>query len=49
MAVVTQRKTRLTSTVIADLKIYQAATVVEAEQALEDFAQAWDAKYSTIA
>ena len=37
-------------TVIADLKkIYQAATVVEAEQALEDFAQAWDAKYPTIA
>jgi putative transposase len=30
-------------------KIYQAATVVEAEQALEDFAQAWDAKYPTIA
>jgi putative transposase len=36
--------------VIADLKkIYQAATVVEAEQALEDFAQAWDVKYPTIA
>ena len=36
--------------VIADLKkIYRAATVVEAEQALEDFAQAWDAKYPTIA
>ena len=36
--------------VIADLKkIYQAATVVEAEQALEDFAQVWDAKYPTIA
>jgi putative transposase len=36
--------------VIADLKkIYQAATVVEAELALEDFAQAWDAKYPTIA
>ena len=35
--------------VIADLKkIYQAATVVEAEQALDDFAQAWDAKYPTI-
>ena len=35
--------------VVADLKkIYQAATVVEAEQALEDFAQAWDAKYPTI-
>jgi putative transposase len=36
--------------VIADLKkIYQAATVVEAEEALESFAQAWDAKYPTIA
>ena len=36
--------------VTADLKkIYQAATVVEAEQALEGFAQAWDAKYPTIA
>lgn len=36
--------------VIADLKkVYQAATVMEAEQALEDFAQAWDAKYPTIA
>ena len=36
--------------VVADLKkIYQAATVVEAEQALEEFAQAWDAKYPTIA
>ncbi|MDP6558343.1 MAG: IS256 family transposase, partial [Pirellulaceae bacterium] len=36
--------------VAADLKkIYQAATVVEAEQALEDFAQAWDDKYPTIA
>ena len=36
--------------VVADLKkIYQAATVVEAEQALENFAQAWDAKYPTIA
>jgi putative transposase len=35
--------------VIADLKaIYQAATVVEAEQALEKFAQVWDAKYPTI-
>ena len=29
-------------------KIYQASTVAEAEQALEDFAQAWDAKYPTI-
>jgi putative transposase len=36
--------------VIADLKkIYQAATVLEAEQALESFAQAWDPKYPTIA
>jgi transposase-like protein len=36
--------------VIVDLKkIYQAATVEEAEGALEDFAQAWDAKYPTIA
>jgi putative transposase len=36
--------------VVADLKkIYQAATVVEAEQALEAFAHAWDAKYPTIA
>jgi putative transposase len=36
--------------VIADLKaIYQAATVLEAEQALERFAQAWDKKYPTIA
>jgi putative transposase len=36
--------------VVADLKkIYQAATVVEAEQALEAFAQAWDARYPTIA
>lgn len=35
--------------VIADLKkIYQAATALEAEQALESFAQAWDAKYPTI-
>jgi len=35
--------------VIADLKkIYQAATVIEAEQALEAFAQAWHAKYPTI-
>lgn len=30
-------------------KVYQAATVSEAEDALEDFAQAWDAKYPTIA
>ncbi len=36
--------------VIRDLKkIYQAATVLEAEQALDEFAQAWDAKYPTIA
>lgn len=35
--------------VVADLKkIYQAATVVEAEQALASFAQAWDEKYPTI-
>ena len=30
-------------------KIYQSATVVEAEAALEEFAQAWDEKYPTIA
>jgi transposase-like protein len=30
-------------------KIYQASTVLEAEQALEEFAQAWDGKYPTIA
>jgi transposase-like protein len=36
--------------VVADLKkIYGAATVLEAEQALENFAQAWDGKYPTIA
>jgi putative transposase len=29
-------------------KIYQAATLVEAEQALESFAQAWQEKYPTI-
>ena len=35
--------------VVRDLKkIYQSATVVEAEQALEEFAQAWDEKYPTI-
>lgn len=35
--------------VVRDLKkIYQAATVAEAEQALDDFAQAWDEKYPTI-
>jgi transposase-like protein len=36
--------------VVRDLqKIYQAATLPEAEAALEDFAQAWDDKYPTIA
>jgi putative transposase len=30
-------------------KIYQAATMVEAEAALDEFAQAWDAKYPMIA
>ena len=36
--------------VAADLKkIYSAATVQEAEQALEEFAQAWSDKYPTIA
>ena len=36
--------------VIRDLKnIYQSATVIEAEQALEEFAQAWDDTYPTIA
>ena len=35
--------------VVRDLKkIYQAATVLEAEQALAAFAQAWDEKYPTI-
>ncbi|MBN2294769.1 MAG: IS256 family transposase [Pirellulales bacterium] len=35
--------------VIAGLKnIYQSATALEAEQSLEDFAKAWDAKYPTI-
>lgn len=35
---------------IADLKaIYQAAAVIETEQALDKFAQAWDAQYPTIA
>ena len=35
--------------VITDLKkIYQAATVLEAEEALESFAQAWGEKYPTI-
>ena len=42
--------TQDSAAVVADLKtIYQAATVAEAEQALNDFAQAWDAKYPTIA
>lgn len=36
--------------VAADLKkIYRAATVIEAEKMLEEFAQAWDNKYPTIA
>jgi putative transposase len=35
--------------VVRDLKtIYQAATLAEAEQALESFAQAWQAQYPTI-
>jgi transposase-like protein len=35
--------------VIADLKkIYQAATVLEAEQELDNFSQKWDEKYPTI-
>ena len=35
--------------VVADLKkIYQADSVVEAEQELENFASTWDAKYPTI-
>ena len=35
--------------VARDLKrIYASATAIEAEQALEEFAQAWDAKYPTI-
>ncbi len=29
-------------------KIYQAATVIEAEQALQNFAQVWEEKYPTI-
>jgi putative transposase len=38
-----------TDAVITDLKkIYQAATVLEAEEALESFAQAWGEKYPTI-
>lgn len=36
--------------VVRDLKkVYQAATVLEAEHAFEAFAQAWDEKYPTIA
>jgi len=36
--------------VVADLKkIYEAGTAIEAEQALDAFAQAWNAKYPTIA
>ncbi len=36
--------------VVRDLKkSYQAATVLEAEEALDEFAQAWDPKYPTIA
>lgn len=35
--------------VIADLKtIYQAASILEAEQELENFAKKWDGKYPTI-
>ena len=35
--------------VIADLKkVYQAASVLEAEKELEDFSSKWDAKYPTI-
>jgi putative transposase len=38
-----------TQTVVADLKkIYQAATVPEAEQALATFAEVWGVKYPTI-
>ena len=37
------------SQVVNDLKkIYQAATVLEAEQELKNFAQKWDEKYPTI-
>lgn len=37
------------SEVIADLKkIYQAATVLEAEQELQNFSEKWDDKYPTI-
>ena len=35
--------------VVRDLRhIYQAATVLEAEQALKTFGERWDAKYPTI-
>jgi putative transposase len=38
-----------TDAVITDLKkVYQAATLVEAEEALDGFAQAWNDKYPTI-
>jgi putative transposase len=38
-----------TKAVARDLKkIYNAATLIEAEKALEDFSQAWDEKYPTI-
>lgn len=44
---VTRRDSRA---VIADLKtIYQAASVIEAEQGLQAFAQKWDEKYPVIA
>ena len=36
--------------VVRDLKkIHQAATVIEAEEVLDKFAQTWDEKYPTIA
>jgi len=42
-------QTQDSKAVVVDLKkIYQAATLAEAEQALEEFAQAWNDKYSTI-
>ena len=41
--------TRTARPSIRDLKkIYQAPTVLEAETALAEFSQAWDAKYPTI-
>ena len=40
---------RINKPVAADLKtIYQSATVLEAEQALEKFAEVWGTKYPTI-